>query len=708
MKYTVFLCCVLYLRAVQGHVLLDWEKRHPAFDPKLYEEALDPEECQKQLEFLSSNFLLRIQFVESGLRIPRSILMGNLVDMGNYLQCLSINEKVEDMTIEGKYCSVSVPIGNTYNAAFEGYNSFNPNDLQIDNETRTALVELNEIKTQLDFVSGQSEKRRSKVAFETDMDISFSLAVCVPKPCTSREGINGLLFNLSQVDFHFEEKFCRFKDDKPWAPVDYVAIAIFSFLGLLTLLSTSYDLWQTKYLGKDPTTVSTVGRCFSVYTNGRRLTTFVSTPDTLECVDGVRAIAMIWVVIGHGFITFPPVINALDTIDFIKSYKSSWITAAIITVDTFFMLSGMLVVYSTAGKLTGMKLLKNLHMFYLHRLLRMFPLLAALVLIQASIAHRISDGPLWDRIAWETDTCRMYWWNVLLYIQNYVGPMCQGHTWYLAIDMHLHIISPIVLFWVLSKNKNAAWMSLVLGLLASLVASTIFNFINDFPVLSGAAGRTQEESQNYQRRYYINTLTRASPFFVGMIFGYLLHIWRGQKLRISKIFAVSMWTLALTLTTCAMMAQEPARRDGFSNQTYENFTNSFMRPAWALGLGWIIFACVKGYGGPVNWFLSLQMWKLLSRLSYSIYLFHYSILFIIRGSALTPIFFSEAYGIYIFFSQFVLSFVVGFALTLIIDSPFSTIFKLLLSGGPKTSHAPAPREPVQRLGDKHDNNTFKN
>lgn len=31
------------------------------------------------------------------------------------------------------------------------------------------------------------------------------------------------------------------------------------------------------------------------------------------------------------------------------------------------------------------------------------------------------------------------------------------------------------------------------------------------------------------------------------------------------------------------------------------------------------------FSGPVNWFLSLTIWKLPSRLSYAIYLFHYPI-----------------------------------------------------------------------------------
>lgn len=69
------------------------------------------------------------------------------------------------------------------------------------------------------------------------------------------------------------------------------------------------------------------------------------------------------------------------------------------------------------------KLIKNLHLFYLNRILRMFPLLAAGILIQASFLHWVSDGPLWQTVADNTNTCRNYWWLNLLYVQNFFSPI---------------------------------------------------------------------------------------------------------------------------------------------------------------------------------------------------------------------------------------------------------------------------------------------
>ena len=39
-------------------------------------------------------------------------------------------------------------------------------------------------------------------------------------------------------------------------------------------------------------------------------------------------------------------------------------------------------------------------------------------------------------------------------------------------------------------------------------------------------------------------------------------------------------------------------------------------------MGWVILACVKGAGGPVNTFLSWRAWAPLARMSYVMYLVH--------------------------------------------------------------------------------------
>lgn len=72
---------------------------------------------------------------------------------------------------------------------------------------------------------------------------------------------------------------------------------------------------------------------------------------------------------------------------------------------------------------------------------------------------------------------------------------------------------------------------------------------------------------------------------------------------------------------------------------------SLSRVGWAAALSYVIYACVHGYGGPVNWFLSLSIWQPLSRLSYAIYIVHFPVIFVVAGSAKTPFEASELFAV---------------------------------------------------------------
>lgn len=66
----------------------------------------------------------------------------------------------------------------------------------------------------------------------------------------------------------------------------------------------------------------------------------------------------------------------------------------------------------------------------------------------------------------------------------------------------------------------------------------------------------------------------------------------------------------------------------------------FSRLGWSVFLCLLIYACVKGYGGPVNWFLSLPQWQPLARLTYAIYLVHMPVMLLTVASTRRPAIFS--------------------------------------------------------------------
>lgn len=62
-------------------------------------------------------------------------------------------------------------------------------------------------------------------------------------------------------------------------------------------------------------------------------------------------------------------------------------------------------------------------MFYLHRYLRLTPLLAISFLVSMSLLRFVGNGPVWPlTLDFLSKSCERYWWSTLLYVQNYVNP----------------------------------------------------------------------------------------------------------------------------------------------------------------------------------------------------------------------------------------------------------------------------------------------
>ncbi|CAB3222558.1 unnamed protein product [Arctia plantaginis] len=699
MNYGLFLLVVcLNTFFVNAYVDIVVPDSQHALDLNLFEEVLDPELCDEQIRYIMNDTGLLFTFFDAGARIPRGILNGNTQDLGNYYQCLGINEEIPNSVVEGKYCLIKVPL--EQNVDFPDLLGLpdilsqnlptwelSHSSLRLDDNVMKSLNEYNALKRGVDKAGGLGDKSLGRFADNSSLSgLTLKLAICLPKVCSARHALDTFV-NITDIGFNYEERFCRLPNDKPWVPGDYVAIAIFSLIGLLSILSTAYDLRYNVFLQKDPKKVNKLYQSFSVYNNTNRLLTITPVPGAIECLDGIRSFAMMWVIIGHTFIhqTMGGVLgNPLDVLKWITSLSAVWITSAPITVDTFFMLSGLLLVYTTHGKVTPIKLLKNLHLFYLNRIFRILPVLCAMILVQVSFLNWVVDGPFWEVNMAQVHNCRVFWWSTILHIQNFHNPsgMCLPHSWYLAIDMQLYILSPIILVWVLTGKRHFAWTALLVSLIAVLSGATVYSFVNDFPSTPVSPSRP-EDSPYYMFYFYVNTLTRASPFFVGLIFGYLLSLCRGKTDVLNWVTAGLLWLFSAFIILGVIFITNPLMQVDWDNQLVDNLVNSFKRPIWAVGVGCLIFVCEHGYGGIVNWILSLRMFKILGRLSYAMYIVHYPLIFLVNAMPVSLIHFSVPSSLLLFLSDFSLAVIVAYFMTIFVDLPCGVLVKHFLGGSVK-------------------------
>lgn len=101
--------------------------------------------------------------------------------------------------------------------------------------------------------------------------------------------------------------------------------------------------------------------------------------------------------------------------------QSMWLLSGTLAVDSFFAVGGLVTVY-TYLKSQDKGIPFNIPLYYLHRYLRLTPVLAVLVLIYANLLNYLGNGPLWYNIESNyMKDCRDYWWSTILYIQNFVN-----------------------------------------------------------------------------------------------------------------------------------------------------------------------------------------------------------------------------------------------------------------------------------------------
>lgn len=101
---------------------------------------------------------------------------------------------------------------------------------------------------------------------------------------------------------------------------------------------------------------------------------------------------------------------------------------------------------------------------------------------------------------------------------------------------------------------------------------------------------------------------------------------------------------------------------------------TFGRILWSIAVCYVILACTHDGGGVINTFLSLPMWQPISKLSYCIYLIHFTIIGIL--SIKTPLYFNEITAFQNFISYFVLSIFVAIPLVLAFELPIDAIHKI--------------------------------
>lgn len=186
--------------------------------------------------------------------------------------------------------------------------------------------------------------------------------------------------------------------------------------------------------------------------------------------------------------------------------------------------------------------------------------------------------------------------------------------------------------------------------------------------------------------------SHSKGIYIGFIFQLNPCIWIGLiwiSFLYAQLFNVFAWVLSIGVMIAVVVVNYPlVQMDSKIDAIYYGLYDALSRVFWAIALCYIIFACVHNSGGPVNWFLSHQLWQPISRICYAIYLLHFPVLLVIVASMKTAPYFNELIAFHTFLGSYVLTVFVSIIASLAFESPIVVIEKILFSPKKKWNRFP--------------------
>ncbi|KAJ8021731.1 Nose resistant to fluoxetine protein 6 [Holothuria leucospilota] len=434
--------------------------------------------------------------------------------------------------------------------------------------------------------------------------------------------------------------------------------------------------------------------CSLVY-NSSKILSAKNNSSSLSSLNGIRVLSMLWIIWSHSIQTL--LYNVTDNTkyfleDLINGYFFNATLFGTFAVDSFFVLSGLLVTYLTLKELKQKNGKLNWFLFYFHRIWRLTPSYMMAIGIWASLLIHMGVG-----LSKEEETlyvketfCTKYWWTDLLYINNlypfpgYAGG-CLSWSWYLSNDMQFYIISPLFIILLFNRKTTKLGIVSVVAMCVSSCAVTA--------ALTGYYGLPVGKSQVYYNNrtdslepwgassdiIYGKPYCRIQSYMVGVFVGCIIHRHTHIKnIKMHWVVNLIGWIIGLGLMYAMVFALHNTSGQDPLPQWFSAVWGGVSRTLFSIGVAWVAFACSTGHGGLINSFLSWSLWTPMARLTYCTYLLHPMVLTLYTQTKQVPIHWTFIEFTYMFLANAVMSYFAAFCLSLLVEGPTMGLEKVML------------------------------
>ncbi|XP_076359693.1 nose resistant to fluoxetine protein 6-like isoform X3 [Tachypleus tridentatus] len=541
-----------------------------------------------------------IKMIDSSGKIPGGVLTGTMADMGSYNECLdisvrnvnSINKNMEAKeSFRGKYCFLEFEMP-----------SFGNKNLIL-NET----PKLPANNTHSDTL-GYWFYYNLRIIHQSPLMIG----VCVPSTCSKEDVYNVASVASKAIYFPVSVPRCEVKTHTQLSTHQLVVLCFLGAIGLMVLVGTSFDLLHRRQLknklhiqgnSRNPCRLSLkkVVTSFSILSNTERLFCTIScTKNSLGALHGIRFLSALWVVLGHTYFlgsqsTYRRYRGLLAFHDFGNNFIFGIVENFTVAVDSFFLVSGLLLIYSNWNKLEkNIGKLFPIH-FCIHKVWRMTPVYMLIVGL-AIILPLLGSGPWWNEtINPEYENCRNYWWRNLLFVNNlfHVKELCMLHTWYMSSYMQIYSVSLVTLL-LIYRWPVLGWICNLLLLLGGAVLTGVVTYSYNLPPATLFSVGSYKRYEEIMTLVYIKPYSHVGAFCVGVGLGYFINRWR--SILLTKKLQVLGWSCSTCLCLLTLCGPYQYRRGTPMHPVLTAVYAACHRTGWALGVSWVAFVCISGYG----------------------------------------------------------------------------------------------------------------
>eukprot|EP00826_Nyctotherus_ovalis_P057538 TRINITY_DN7874_c0_g4_i2.p1 TRINITY_DN7874_c0_g4~~TRINITY_DN7874_c0_g4_i2.p1 ORF type:complete len:350 (+),score=83.20 TRINITY_DN7874_c0_g4_i2:162-1211(+) len=165
-------------------------------------------------------------------------------------------------------------------------------------------------------------------------------------------------------------------------------------------------------------------------------------------------------------------------------------------------------------------------MIFVHRVVRLYPLLLLTLGVFCFVVPTINDGPIYYRIyQMINEYCGKIWPLVLTFTINFRkwGQNCLDNTWYIAIDFQLFILAVFIVY-IYSKKKLIGILIPVVIIISCAVTTTIIAFKYDI------WASLNKYNHDYEEKFYEKPYTRAGTYMLGILAGYFFYEYKAGNL----------------------------------------------------------------------------------------------------------------------------------------------------------------------------------